>query len=128
MRFKAEAYPVGVYLSRVVVCLVNQTVHGLVQFYFAKRHSVLVQLIDILDFVGLEEEQGLAVLTDACRAANTMHVVMIGARRIVLYDPVDVGHVQAARSHISAHQNGAVSVAEFLQGLDSFSLLQIAVE
>ena len=45
------------------------------------------------------------LLSGTCSSSNTMDVVDWIARRRILQHPVDLGHVETARGHVSAQQH-----------------------
>ena len=115
-------------MSRIILSLLIQTVHDLIEPYLAQGHALLIQLLQILDFAGLQENDGLALVATARRPAHPVNVVHTTARRIVLNDAVQIGHVNAPGGHVRADENAPGALAELFQDLGAPVLVHVAVE
>lgn len=91
---------IGSDLSGIELALEIEALHERVEFDFFDANIQLVQLVQIGDLGRLEIYEAIAAMTHAGTASHSMHIVEAARWRVVLNDPVDVGHVEASGCHV----------------------------
>ncbi len=99
-----------------------------IYFYFIQRNSQLIQLFQIFDLARLQENHGLALVPTPGSAPHSVHIIYCGARRVVLYNPVDIWHVDTPGSHVCANEDTPGGLAVLFEDFRALMLVHVAIE
>ena len=79
-------------------------------------------------FAGPQHQNGGPRPPPPCRAANAVHVLRGFGGRVVLNDPIHVGHVQPPCRHVCAEQDTRGRGAKSFEGAGPFVLVDFPVQ
>jgi hypothetical protein len=79
-------------------------------------------------FAGPQHQNGGPRPPPPCRAANAVHVLRGFGGRVVLNDPIHVGHVQPPCRHVCAEQDTRRRGAKSFEGAGPFVLVDFPVQ
>ena len=88
------------------------------------------QLLDrckLFRFIGTDERHGVAFAPRACRAPDTVHIVLGNVRQLVVHDHRQIVNVESPRSNIRRHENADLPAFEVGKSTRAGALGLVAV-